>query len=87
MWHRAPKQGEDLRGSNSCGPSAFLEAARQALPFQLTGGQEGALQQILADIAKPLPMMRLLQVKQPGVAAVAGILLGIEGVEDPVSAA
>lgn len=40
----------------------LLEAAREALPFQLTGGQELALENILRDMQGPLPMMCLLQV-------------------------
>ncbi|CAL8466793.1 g6329 [Coccomyxa elongata] len=39
----------------------LLEAAREALPFQLTGGQELALENILRDMQGPLPMMCLLQ--------------------------
>ena len=40
----------------------LLEAAREALPFQLTGGQDLALNNILRDMQGPLPMMCLLQV-------------------------
>ncbi len=40
----------------------LLEAGREALPFQLTGGQDLALNNILRDMQGPLPMMCLLQV-------------------------
>lgn len=40
----------------------LMEAAREALPFQLTGGQERALDNVLRDMQGPLPMMCLLQV-------------------------
>ncbi|EIE26488.1 P-loop containing nucleoside triphosphate hydrolase protein [Coccomyxa subellipsoidea C-169] len=39
----------------------LVEAAREALPFQLTGGQERALDNVLRDMQGPLPMMCLLQ--------------------------
>ena len=41
---------------------AVLEAAREALGFQLTGGQEQALDNVLRDLEGPAPMMCLLQV-------------------------
>ena len=42
----------------------LVEAAREALPFQLTGGQERALDNVLRDMQGPLPMMCLLQVQK-----------------------
>lgn len=42
----------------------LMEAAREALPFELTGGQERALDSILRDMQGPLPMMCLLQVSE-----------------------
>ena len=44
---------------------AVLEAAREALGFQLTGGQEQALDNVLRDLEGPAPMMCLLQVRLP----------------------
>ena len=44
---------------------AVLEAAREALGFQLTGGQEQALDNVLRDLEGPAPMMCLLQVGFP----------------------
>lgn len=41
---------------------ALLEAAREGLGFQLTGGQEQALDNVLRDLEGPAPMMCLLQV-------------------------
>lgn len=40
----------------------LTEAGRQCLPFTLTGAQERALDEILTDMSRPAPMMRLLQV-------------------------
>lgn len=45
-----------------CSAPALLQAAQAALPFTLTAGQQGALDEILADMASgPEPMYRLLQ--------------------------
>jgi ATP-dependent DNA helicase RecG len=41
--------------------SPLVERFRQGLPFPLTGAQERAIKQIEADLARPLPMHRLLQ--------------------------
>lgn len=40
---------------------ALLEQLRQALPFALTGAQARVLDEILGDMARPNPMLRLLQ--------------------------
>ena len=40
---------------------ATLAAFRAALPFELTGAQQRALDEIEADLARPRPMARLLQ--------------------------
>ncbi len=40
---------------------ALLDALVKSLPFALTAAQERSIQQILADLAKPSPMSRLLQ--------------------------
>lgn len=42
--------------------TALLEGTRAALPFELTGAQDRAVAEVVADMAKPIPMMRLLQV-------------------------
>ncbi len=41
--------------------SELLESFRQRLPFPLTGAQKRAIPEIEADLAKPVPMHRLLQ--------------------------
>ncbi|KAK9805937.1 hypothetical protein WJX73_006834 [Symbiochloris irregularis] len=41
--------------------TALVHAARQVLPFQLTQGQERALDEIAEDLLLPMPMQRLLQ--------------------------
>ncbi len=40
---------------------AVWSAARDLLPFQLTGAQERVLREILADLSGPRPMLRLVQ--------------------------
>lgn len=40
---------------------ALLEAFRERLPFELTGAQDRAVSEILADLARRWPMHRLLQ--------------------------
>lgn len=42
-------------------PGPLFAAARASLPFQLTGAQEVVLAEILADMALPNPMHRLLE--------------------------
>ena len=59
---RAPRDEQDAKGS-CCTDTALLDAAQAALPFQLTHAQQRSLDQILADMAKPFPMNRLLQVQ------------------------
>ena len=49
--HAAPA----LRGT------AMVERLRGALPFELTGAQQRVLAEILNDLAKPSPMLRLVQ--------------------------
>ena len=41
--------------------SARLDGYLDSLPFRLTAAQRRALDEILADVAKPAPMLRLLQ--------------------------
>jgi ATP-dependent DNA helicase RecG len=57
---------------------ALLDAFRAGLPFTLTGAQERALAAILADMARAVPMSRLLQGDVGSgktVVAAAGLLL------------
>lgn len=42
------------------GPGKLGASVRAALPFELTAGQEGAVRDILADLARPRPMHRLV---------------------------
>lgn len=44
-----------------CSPGLLQQQLRSALSFTLTGGQERVLAEILADMARPGPMNRLLQ--------------------------
>src|SRR5690606_17634755 len=40
---------------------ALPERLRAALPFQLTGAQQRVLARILEDVARPVPMLRMVQ--------------------------
>lgn len=40
---------------------ALVEATQRILPFKLTKGQLSSLKDILSDLGKPTPMLRLLQ--------------------------
>jgi len=42
-------------------PGALVAALREVLPFTLTGGQEGAIRELDADLQRAVPMERLLQ--------------------------
>ena len=55
---RRRRQGKPHR-YRTC--DAVWSAARDLLPFQLTGAQERVLQEIVADLSGPLPMLRLVQ--------------------------
>lgn len=54
VWRSQP--GRALEVNAAC-----LETYKAALPFRLTAAQERALSDILADLARPQPMNRLLQ--------------------------
>lgn len=54
IWHSQP--GLPLAVSED-----WLNAVKARLPFQLTGAQEHAISTILSDIARDVPMNRLLQ--------------------------
>lgn len=41
--------------------AALVEALRQQLPFELTGAQQRVVTEVSADLARPRPMLRLLQ--------------------------
>src|SRR5580704_10431172 len=49
-----------LAFGKDAGPEA-LKALEKDLPFQLTGGQKKAIQDIVTDITQPHPMNRLIQ--------------------------
>ncbi|MGH9074834.1 MAG: ATP-dependent DNA helicase RecG, partial [Acidimicrobiales bacterium] len=62
--------------------SALLGLFLQNLPFTLTGAQDGAIREILGDLASPLPMHRLLQGDVGSgktVVAVAALLAAVQG--------
>ncbi|MGD8842920.1 MAG: ATP-dependent DNA helicase RecG [Gammaproteobacteria bacterium] len=51
----------NLRAEALNGDSQLLPAFYAALPFSLTGAQQRVIAQLLADLAQPHPMMRLVQ--------------------------
>src|SRR5439155_9793313 len=57
------RRGEQqaLRSNPIRVPWSLLADLRQRLPFSLTGGQQRALAEILGDVARDRPMLRLLQ--------------------------
>ncbi|MGH9066891.1 MAG: ATP-dependent DNA helicase RecG [Acidimicrobiales bacterium] len=60
----------------------LLAQFRQRLPFSLTKAQDGAIDEILADLAGPLPMHRLLQGDVGSgktVVALAALLVAVQG--------
>jgi len=67
-----------------------LERARAALPFQLTGAQRRAEAEILADLARPHPMSRLLQGDvgsgKTAVAWLAAVAAGAAGLQTALMA-
>ena len=56
--------GAGTGGEGVCmGDTGLVEAGRDALPFELTPGQDHALGAILAGLQGPPPMMCLLQAR------------------------
>lgn len=55
------RQQKKAAGRATAGDGRMLEAIAAALPFALTGGQQQAVADIRADMAKPDRMLRLLQ--------------------------
>jgi ATP-dependent DNA helicase RecG len=51
---------EEGRGLAHAAPGALADRAREALPWTLTADQDGAIDEITADLARPRPMHRLL---------------------------
>lgn len=58
---RAPQGAAEVDGI-CINDTSMMEAGQAALPFDLTAAQQRALDEILADMQGPSPMMRLLQV-------------------------
>ncbi len=55
------RQRRREKGRSLTAPSAYAEAARAALPFDLTAAQNAAIDEILTDMARPEQMVRLVQ--------------------------
>lgn len=58
---QAKARRHDEAGRSHAVDGPKLEALRDSLPFDLTGAQRQAVDDILADLAAPRPMVRLLQ--------------------------
>jgi ATP-dependent DNA helicase RecG len=58
---RRKQERQTFDGTPLAADPALLRRWQASLPFQLTGAQEAALTEILADIGRPKPMARLLQ--------------------------
>jgi ATP-dependent DNA helicase RecG len=52
---------QEGRGRNTAGEGRLAARARSALPYALTGDQDRALQEIVADLKRGAPMHRMLQ--------------------------
>ncbi len=57
---RRARQAQE-RGRSLAPPGALVERLRRGLPFTLTAAQERVWAEIRADLARPVPMNRLLQ--------------------------
>lgn len=58
---RQRRKWKSIQGRMLSLPPEFLDKFADRLPFQLTGAQRRALEQILREIEQPVPMSRLLQ--------------------------
>eukprot|EP00208_Stichococcus_sp_RCC1054_P005882 CAMPEP_0206144260 /NCGR_PEP_ID=MMETSP1473-20131121/23539_1 /ASSEMBLY_ACC=CAM_ASM_001109 /TAXON_ID=1461547 /ORGANISM="Stichococcus sp, Strain RCC1054" /LENGTH=1449 /DNA_ID=CAMNT_0053540031 /DNA_START=323 /DNA_END=4672 /DNA_ORIENTATION=- len=57
---RVPKEGQEI-APREASDTTLMVAVRKKLPFELTGAQDRALQDVVDDMAQTMPMMRLLQ--------------------------
>jgi ATP-dependent DNA helicase RecG len=72
----------NLEGIAHAVDGPLLEAFHERLPFPLTGDQRRAIDYILVDMARPLPMHRLLQGDVGSgktVVALSALLVGVQG--------
>ncbi|MHC8509455.1 MAG: ATP-dependent DNA helicase RecG [Rhodospirillales bacterium] len=61
MLVRRARRAKAARGRETAGTGELREAVINALPYALTGAQKSAVEDILADMAAPARMLRLLQ--------------------------
>lgn len=61
LAERRRRQQEHHKGRSYRVHGPFLEQFKSDLPFRLTGAQRKAVGEIIEDLAKPVPMNRLLQ--------------------------
>ncbi len=71
-------------------PDNFIEDFQKHLPFEMTNAQKRAIQEILKDISKPVPMNRMLQGDvgsgKTVVAAAASLAVALNGLQVAVMA-
>ena len=60
-FRRVRLRTQHMRARPACGAGALFDALRASLPFALTAAQERVIAEIRADLAKTVPMQRLLQ--------------------------
>ncbi|MBM3573453.1 MAG: DEAD/DEAH box helicase, partial [Alphaproteobacteria bacterium] len=76
-----------LAGRAVAGDGRMRAKALSALPYQLTGSQQTALVEILADMAEPLRMLRLLQGDVGSGKTIVALLAMLNAVETGAQAA
>lgn len=70
-----------------CPTTAQMHQLRAALPYQLTDAQSRVLSEIATDLAKPIPMMRLLQGDVGSGKTIIAALAMLQAVENDVQTA
>ena len=78
---------EEGHGLATAGPGLLAAEARAALPFVLTADQEGALAEIVRDLASPRPMHRLLVGDVGSGKTVVALLAALHVIESGLQAA
>ncbi|GGY42426.1 ATP-dependent DNA helicase RecG [Parvularcula lutaonensis] len=75
------RRQRSLGGRSFRGDGSLVAAAKAALPFDLTGDQQKALQEIQEDLARPQKMVRLLQGDVGSGKTAVGVLAALSVIE------
>lgn len=78
---------EQQRAPALSGNGQLLTALQVSLPFTLTGAQQRALDEVLADLARPRPMLRLVQGDVGSGKTIVAALAALRAVESSQQAA